>query len=302
MEYCYIITFKPTGQMYIGSRTCKNADPSEFWNSKHKSPYFTSSTIVHKLIDEYGADSFKIEPLELFPDGGAYEHETFLLRAMNLANDPNWLNRSNNIRKTSCNNSSCKQWVNNGIDEMYIKIDSPIPPNYTKGRTKKPKRKIGNNKGNKWMNNPATKKNIHVSKDKIEYYTSLGYVLGQSNAATLLKWYNNGITSIYTKSAPDDILWVPGRIINNTQLINITDPRGVSFHSMSEFNEHILINANSIKIDKYIRLELENKNYKITKKIYNNRINLFKHYNLNESCIGKMFSEIGFSFNRNQKS
>lgn len=49
------------GEIYIGSRTAKKCDPREFWVT-----YFTSSKVVHSLIDKFGYDYFNIEHIEIF--------------------------------------------------------------------------------------------------------------------------------------------------------------------------------------------------------------------------------------------
>ena len=53
----------------------------------------------------------------------------------------------------------------------------------------------------------------------------------------------------------------------------------------------------------YARLIISGKKSKITKKLYENNKMLFEFFNLTStSVIGKCFTEVGFSFNKSQKS
>ena len=91
IEYTYLIEFKPTGQLYFGSKYGKNANPDTFWKD-----YFTSSNAVKDLIKEHGVDSFEILAITPYPDGGAYDAETKFLIENDCANSDLWLNESNN--------------------------------------------------------------------------------------------------------------------------------------------------------------------------------------------------------------
>lgn len=51
--YVYYIYHRPTRQYYIGCRYAKGCHPNELWKT-----YFTSSKRIHKLIQEFGYDSF----------------------------------------------------------------------------------------------------------------------------------------------------------------------------------------------------------------------------------------------------
>ena len=77
--------------MYHGCRVSKDAHPSEFWDT-----YFTSSAIVHALIEENGVNSFEIIEITPYINGGAYEAETQFLIENNCSASNDWLNMSNN--------------------------------------------------------------------------------------------------------------------------------------------------------------------------------------------------------------
>ena len=66
--YTYVVRHKETGYFYYG---CKFANdgythPELFWNKEHKRGYFTSSKLIHKMIDEYGIDAFEFEVRKVF--------------------------------------------------------------------------------------------------------------------------------------------------------------------------------------------------------------------------------------------
>lgn len=75
--YTYLITHKPTNQLYYGVRHSvnrKNMDPEQdLWVD-----YFTSSKAVHALIEEWGKDTFDIKIDRLFDtaeEAIAYEEQ-----------------------------------------------------------------------------------------------------------------------------------------------------------------------------------------------------------------------------------
>lgn len=54
MSYVYLLYHRSTKMYYVGVRYAKNATPDDFWKT-----YFTSSKIVHKLIQTYGINDFR---------------------------------------------------------------------------------------------------------------------------------------------------------------------------------------------------------------------------------------------------
>jgi hypothetical protein len=87
--YVYLITFLPTGQLYIGSRKSKNPSDDLF------KQYFTSSKVIKSLLDTHGIESFKYEVLNEFESyKDAVEFERSLHIKNDVVNDPNFLNRS----------------------------------------------------------------------------------------------------------------------------------------------------------------------------------------------------------------
>lgn len=63
VPYVYIIKHKTTGMKYIGVRYAKGCHPTDLWTT-----YFTSSSLVKKLVAEFGPDDFKTKILHTYPD------------------------------------------------------------------------------------------------------------------------------------------------------------------------------------------------------------------------------------------
>jgi hypothetical protein len=89
--YTYLLHHKPTNKWYYGVRYKNGCDPKDFWVE-----YFTSSDLVHSLIDEYGEDSFEFEIRQTFNDlNKALLWEEKVLRRMQvLRYHSKWLNRN----------------------------------------------------------------------------------------------------------------------------------------------------------------------------------------------------------------
>jgi hypothetical protein len=93
--FTYLITFLPTGQRYYGVRTKRGCHPGELWVS-----YFTSSKVIHNLIEQHGKDAFTFEICKVFGDSQTailWEHR--VLSRLNAAENPQWLNQNNGDRK-----------------------------------------------------------------------------------------------------------------------------------------------------------------------------------------------------------
>jgi hypothetical protein len=61
IPYVYIIKNKSTGLKYIGAKYSKNSNPNNFWVN-----YFTSSKLIHKLIEFYGVNDFEFKIIKTF--------------------------------------------------------------------------------------------------------------------------------------------------------------------------------------------------------------------------------------------
>lgn len=87
--YYYRIKDKETGIYYSGSRRAKDCHPSEFWVT-----YFTSSKIIHEIVEEYGKDRFEVQ--RVIPKKDAIGYETKVLRRLDCRNHPLFYNQHNN--------------------------------------------------------------------------------------------------------------------------------------------------------------------------------------------------------------
>lgn len=91
--YSYFLRNKITGQMYYGIQYGPKADPENFWKP---GGYFSSSSLVHDLIEQHGVDSFEAEVRRLFKTSEeALEWETKFLTRIKAAETIIWLNRHN---------------------------------------------------------------------------------------------------------------------------------------------------------------------------------------------------------------
>ena len=89
--FVYLLKFKPTGQLYYGSRTKKNCQITDLWTT-----YFSSSKVIKDLIKEFGKDAFEYEIRKTFEtkeEAISYEHR--ILKRINAKKNPMFLNRNN---------------------------------------------------------------------------------------------------------------------------------------------------------------------------------------------------------------
>lgn len=93
MEYFYIIRHRNTNKKYAGIRYSKYADPNELLRPDG---YSTSSVIINSIIKEEGLEAFVVESIKEFPEGGAYEYESWFLDHNQCAQSAEWYNIHNN--------------------------------------------------------------------------------------------------------------------------------------------------------------------------------------------------------------
>lgn len=63
VPYVYLIKNKSTGLKYLGVRYAKGCHPNDLWTT-----YFTSSTSVHKLIEQFGKEDWYVKVIHKFPN------------------------------------------------------------------------------------------------------------------------------------------------------------------------------------------------------------------------------------------
>lgn len=87
--YTYCIKHLPSGKRYYGARWAKNCHPTDLWVT-----YFTSSSVIKKLIEKDGPESFTYEVRKIFNsrESALYWEQRVLCRLKILKNT-NWFNR-----------------------------------------------------------------------------------------------------------------------------------------------------------------------------------------------------------------
>lgn len=104
--FTYHIYHPETGLHYYGVRTKKGCKPSELWET-----YFTSSPIVHDMIDKYGKDSFVYQVRKIFDNAkSAIDWEMRVLTKLDARSSDKWINRHNG-GSTFVNNGHSKETI-----------------------------------------------------------------------------------------------------------------------------------------------------------------------------------------------
>lgn len=132
VPYTYKLIFKPTGQYYYGVRYAKGCQPSDLWNK-----YFTSSKHIHKLIKEYGLNSFTIKVTKTFTNRtDAINHEHDILVRVNAGKNGKFINKTISMALQSNEGLIVINHKELGFETMHDpKI--PIPSGWVKGISEK---------------------------------------------------------------------------------------------------------------------------------------------------------------------
>ncbi len=89
--YTYLIGWKSLDKWYYGVRMAAGCNPSELMET-----YFTSSSAVHSLIEDFGKPDVIIVRKEFESADAAYDWESKVLRKMKVASSSKWINRHEN--------------------------------------------------------------------------------------------------------------------------------------------------------------------------------------------------------------
>lgn len=90
--YTYLIHHILSGKKYYGVRFCKGCTPTDLWTT-----YFSSSKEVHRLIQQFGVESFEVEIRKQFNTvDEAIRWEGKILRRINARKRADFLNKHNN--------------------------------------------------------------------------------------------------------------------------------------------------------------------------------------------------------------
>jgi hypothetical protein len=97
--YTYYIYHVPTGKKYYGCEHKKTAHSSNLWTK-----YFSSSKIVHRLLEQYGPDSFQTQVRKIFSSAKeALSYEDRFLRKVHAVEKDDWLNQAYVCGPSHCN-------------------------------------------------------------------------------------------------------------------------------------------------------------------------------------------------------
>jgi len=197
--YTYLIKHKPTGKVYYGVRYSKKCKPADLWDT-----YFTSSKDIHKMIKEYGKDSFITEIRKIFVDpSDAINWELRVLRRMKVLDRDDFINRNipgMTLRFTLSEETKKKMRKPKpaGFSE---KLQGNKRASVTKGKPKSKEHCENISKGKKGKNFGRVGENaprFGTSKTDKEIEKMKNTKLSQNR-----KWMNNGVNSAFVPS--DDI-------------------------------------------------------------------------------------------------
>lgn len=221
--YTYLIKHKSTSKLYYGLRYAKNCKPSDLWES-----YFTSSSDVKQLVEQYGADDFEVQIRRVFDcPYKAIEWEKKVLRRMKVIGRDDFINRNipgssmfkhseetkMKMRKPKSDEFRQKARLRKQSEATRQKISESrkgmkfseehkqalsaarrnrkTQPRQGINHSEKSRKKIADTlKKKKWMNNGEY--SAFVSPENFEQYLSRGYIFGRGST-TYRKEPKNGI-------------------------------------------------------------------------------------------------------------
>ena len=179
IPYTYRILCIPTNEYYYGVRYAKNCNPADLWIK-----YFTSSKAVHKLVKQYGKDSFTCEIRKTFDTAeAAIKWET----RVNLYT----IKFSNYLNKNNGHRFSNEASISGGKTSSIVV------------------------KGSVWWNNGKRNTRAHISPGPEWVRGYLRGVIRDEVQARVkgvkLHWWNNGTKDILAETCPG-LAWQSGMI------------------------------------------------------------------------------------------
>jgi len=168
MPYTYLIKFKPENRFYYGVRFAKNCNPDEFWEK-----YFTSSSEVHRLIEEYGKESFEYQIRKVFdcPEK-AIKWESKVLKKTKAAYKEKWINKTDSAAIPSLrgnnnpmrNKENREKWLMIVRSEEHRKKISESLKGHKKSNTEKYKKSKNEQHKNNMSKSAEKRERILCSK------------------------------------------------------------------------------------------------------------------------------------------
>jgi len=214
--YTYYVYHKPTGLKYYGSKYAKNSNPSLFWK---KDGYFTSSVKIHKLIQEYGTDSFFASVRKKFKTPQeALDYEYRFLKKVNALKKSDWLNKNMGGKKFSNYGPASEKALLSQKNKKQTK-ESNIKRSLTlKNRKKSEETKLLMSLGQ--LSRPKEQEEIRRNKIRSKAIGRLHSDITKQKLSILVantKWINDGV---YHKKVNKEDLnsylnlgWKQGRIL-----------------------------------------------------------------------------------------
>ena len=186
MYFTYLLHFKPTNQFYYGVCYKNNRKTCDLWKT-----YFSSSKLVHSLIDEYGVEAFDAKIRRIFADASsARRWETKVLKRMRVVRSTRWLNKTDNISfeplfgdDNPSTKNTTKARLLSSMNDMAIRkgFSSYSELLRFENPSKNPAsaKKIGEwKKGKIWVTSKEGKYEM-ISPDDVDKFVESGYTLGR---------------------------------------------------------------------------------------------------------------------------
>lgn len=220
--YVYLIINKTTQLKYYGVRYCNGANPDKFWVD-----YFTSSSMIHTLINMYGKDDFIFEIRKIFNSKTkAILHEQKVLRRLKVNIRSDFLNKdiTQDISKLLIKGKCIS--IYNVVTHKVVRWpkEKDIPEGWAKGNNHYKGNTI--TKGRIWCHNPITlESKMIISIEDLPENWCLSRPKEHHNSETLkrkkLIWITNGVLNKQL-SPPYEIPegWERGRTKSESEKIN----------------------------------------------------------------------------------
>lgn len=236
LPYTYFIKWTALNKWYYGVRYAKGCHPSEFWNK-----YFTSSTYVKKILNEFGnPDVIQIRKTFSSPEKSV-EWEKKVLEKMKVLKRDDSLNMNiagsiiispemyiNIAQKRKSSRSSYnnwdtskeknpmweKLWITNGTISKVVKKDAVIPDGWRAGRV---------------MNSAKGENNYNSSSLKNTIWITNGIENKRINPNEIIPsdWYKgHTVKDSNTIRGSADTIWITNDIENKKIHKNSLIPNG----------------------------------------------------------------------------
>lgn len=137
--YTYRIHHIPTNKSYYGVQWRQGCQPEDLWTK-----YFTSSTIVSKLISEFGKESFNFEIRKVFNTAeSAINWEERVLRRLKVNTNPKWLNVcepkgmwfiESPLKGGKWRSGRRSYPITNEIITLYVHKETELPKGWRRGK------------------------------------------------------------------------------------------------------------------------------------------------------------------------